>query len=127
MKVACIIAIIAALASAPAFADPEMVFYVEHKGKVIELFTDLVSPLYDGLGEIIYTAWEADEIATPESSERIGMNMYLIGWQRHDETIRIYFYRDEFIELPASSIQHKIIDRPPSSDSSDPVTVRRPV
>ena len=108
------------------WAEQYLAVYVEYGGKVIELHTSLISPLYDGLGEVIYSALEADELATPESAKRIGSNLSLIGWRREGDKVVIYFGGKNTVSLPESAMRYKVIEVLPTSDKPNRTKHRQP-
>lgn len=60
-------------------ADEQMAIYIKHEGKTIELASDAVSPLDEGTGPIVYTAFEADDLVTPANVETVGKTLRVIG------------------------------------------------
>lgn len=56
-----------------------MAIYIEANGRTIELASDVTPPLVRGTGEIDYTAFEADDLATPANAETVGNAMRIVG------------------------------------------------
>ena len=102
--------VVAALATMPARAEDQVATYVEYNGKVIEL-VDAISPLYEGMGKVIHTAFEADDLVTPANLDKMYDSLQLIGWRRDGETLTIYFDRKRTVQLPASAMKARIVDR----------------
>lgn len=73
-----------------AHADEPVATYIEHEGKTIELASDVVSSLDEGTGEIVYIAFEADDLVTPANVETVGKTLRVIGWRRAGDRIVIY-------------------------------------
>ena len=107
-------AILFLLLSTQALAEPYVANYVIYNGKAIELIYGLVATMYDGLGEVIYTAWEEAglELVTPDSPEEYKKAGYVIGWRPDKENIIIYFSIDNRVTIPKSEIKTIILDRP---------------
>ena len=107
------------MVSAVAHADEQMAIYIEANGRTIELASDVVSPLDSGTGEIVYTAFEADDLVTPANVETVGKTQRIIGWRRAGDRIVIYQTPTETIEFPASAMKYRIVDRLNVSERSN--------
>lgn len=111
-----------------AFATEQIVaLYIERNGKVIELHSDLISPLYDGLGEEFYTAWEADELLSLDSSDEALKSLRIIGWHRDGDAIVIHTGNraNATYRVPPSDLKYRVVER--LSDDDIPAEDRRPV
>lgn len=86
--------------------EPRIAIYIEHDGKVIELFSDAVSPLDEGTGAIVYTAIEGDDL-----SSQTGLRM--IGWRREGDTIVIHtgYRNNPTYRVPASSLKYSVVEK----------------
>ena len=92
-------------------AESAIAFFIEHDGKIVEFVSDAISPLDDGIGEIIYTAFEADDLVTPANVETVGKSLRLIGWRREQDRLIIYLSRHNSFTVPVSAMKHRIVER----------------
>lgn len=99
-------------------ADEHVATYIEANGRIIELVSDLVSPLDPGTGEIVYTAYEADDLVTPANAETVGNTLRVIGWRRAGDRIVIYQTPTKTFEYPVSAMKYRIVNLLDTDESS---------
>ena len=92
-------------------AESSVAFFIEHHGKIIEFASDVVSPLDDGLGEIIYTAFEADDLVTPANVDAIGASLRILGWRREGDQLIIHLTRTQTFTVPAATMKYRVVER----------------
>lgn len=107
------------MVSAVAYADEQVAIYIEHDGKTIEWASDAVSPLDEGTGPIVYTAFEADDLVTPANVETVGKTLRVIGWRRAGDRIVIYQTPTETVEYPVSAMKFRFVERLDMNEPSD--------
>lgn len=103
--------------AAPAFADDQVVTYIEYEGRFIEL-TDSWMP--NGRDDDTLMAVEAKEIATSENYTKLdNTGLAVHPWKQVGDWVVIYFKSGEK-RFPSSAVITKIVNRPWVSAPASP-------